>query len=87
MRLAFSDLRAEDLAAEMGKCWRDLSEHPALGHDAPRVIIWGYDCGVQMGHVYRYPNGKTTPRAEGFHGEWNITKWMPTPLGPHERKP
>ena len=65
--------------------WQEIetAKAPESGQwgDVPRVLLFG-NCGVQMGHIYVYPDGHRTARAEGHHGEWNITHWMPLPDGP-----
>lgn len=61
----------------------ETARRPESGdvHDAPRVLLFG-DCGIQMGHVYVYSDNDKLARAEGYHGDWNITHWMPLPEPP-----
>jgi hypothetical protein len=35
-----------------------------------------------MGRVIHFPDGSVEGRAEGFHGEWEITMWQPLPSPP-----
>ena len=49
-----------------------------------RVLVWGERCGVQMGCVHVYLDGHRSATAEGYHGDWGITHWMPLPQPPKE---
>jgi hypothetical protein len=68
--------------------WRHLSEHPIINETAPlapRVLVYSKDiCGIEFGRVYRYPDGHIYATAEGYHGDWHITRWAPIPDGPED---
>jgi hypothetical protein len=62
--------------------WLPVERHPNVGANAPRVLVWGPKVGVEMGRIYHYEDGHLMPRAEGYHGDWEITHYMPLPLAP-----
>lgn len=70
--------------------WKKIDEHPVFnpemhrnGASPPRVFVWGQKLGdYHFGRVYNYGEGEIRARAEGFHGEWNITHYAECPDGP-----
>lgn len=67
--------------------WQPIQEAPfsdlLLERDRPKpCLVYGKDCGVQMGRAWRYPDGEATGQAFGFCGDWEITHWMPLPEPP-----
>jgi hypothetical protein len=68
--------------------WKHLSEHPLMADThpfAPRVLVYSEKIpGVEFGRVYRYPDGHISATAEGYHGDWNITRWAEIPDGPED---
>lgn len=46
------------------------------------VLLYSPKFGTQMGRTYRHSNGEVTAVAYGFHGDWEITHWMPLPPPP-----
>lgn len=51
------------------------------GSERVRVLVYG-EMGIQPGYVVGYPDGDRKAIAEGFHGDWAITHWMPLPEPP-----
>ena len=79
---------AEVKTAEMVPKWVPIAEAPL---NAPG-LVWVADGGerqpngkragrLAFGYVGPYGDGRKA-RASGFHGDWNITHWMPEPLPP-----
>lgn len=61
--------------------WQPIETAP----DAETILVYVNDPlgkGVHFGCVYRYPDGTFYPRAQGLHGDWKITHWMPLPEPP-----
>lgn len=52
--------------------------------DVVRCLVYGPQIGVQVGRAWRYPDGTVRAQAFGFHGDWEITHWMPLPAPPKE---
>jgi len=52
--------------------------------DVVRCLVYGPQIGVQVGRAWRYPDGTVRAQAFGFHGDWDITHWMPLPAPPKE---
>lgn len=69
--------------------WKRVEDHPTVNMSdfihsgAPRVFVWSKKIGhVVFGSVYHYPDGHINAKAEGYHGDWEISHYAPIPDGP-----
>lgn len=70
--------------------WQPIETIPAaeIFSDQTRVLVWVADGGpdrrggVAFGYAYIDHKGRSEPRAEGYMGDFKITRWMPLPLPP-----
>ena len=71
--------------------WRPVSETPEVtdpyndGHfTSEKIILWlSKERVAVIGEYYvRLHSGQGKFRAYGFHGDFDITHWMPLPKGP-----
>jgi hypothetical protein len=58
-----------------------------LGEERRYVLVYGPQVGIQRGYVIDYGDGTQHRAAEGFHGDWKITHWMPLPDPPTPEEP
>lgn len=52
------------------------------GEERKRILVYGPTLGIHLGYCIDYGDGSRFHAAEGFHGDWNITHWMPLPEPP-----
>lgn len=66
--------------------WQTIDTAPtsddAFLRDVEPCLVFGPAIGMKIGRAWRYPDGESRADAEGFHGEWLITHWMPLPEPP-----
>jgi hypothetical protein len=55
----------------------DITSRP--GEERRRILVTGRKFHNQIGYVIDYGDGTRHVAAEGFHGDWEITHWMPLP--------
>jgi len=65
--------------------WKTLDAAPVWDYQMgspPTCLVYGPDIGVKTGRAWKYPDGEAVAQADGFHGQWLITHWMPLPEKP-----
>ena len=83
------------MVSELRSEWMPIDSVPArpAGENQITVLLWvsnGGDNGkgsVEFGCAYLSRDGSKKARANGYHGDWKITHWMPLPPPPKEAKP
>jgi hypothetical protein len=54
------------------------------GEDRKEILVYGPQLGRHIGYCIDYGDGTRHYAAQGFHGDWKITHWMPLPEIPKE---
>jgi len=67
--------------------WQPIETAPIrdLLNEGPfACLVYSKETGVKTGRVWRYAEGHVgSGTADSFHGDWNITHWMPLPEPPN----
>lgn len=64
--------------------WQPIETAP---RDGRRVLVWideKHQKGCAFAKLWWYESGRLGGGAEGYNGDWNITRWMPLPAAPKE---
>lgn len=66
--------------------WQPIETAPRSTFNiVKRVILWNEDHKTPcFGEVYDDGEGGIFVSANGYHGKWNITHWMPLPEPPNK---
>jgi hypothetical protein len=63
--------------------WQPIETSPRSDfHNPVRLILWLKNAGVAFGKVYDDYEGGFIVVADGYHGNWEATRWMPLPPPP-----